>query len=376
MAPELVQEQPYNHSVDIWSYGIILFELFAGQPPFYTNNLYSLIKMIVRNPVKYPSNMSSEFKSFLKGLLIKEPSKRMSWPEILEHPFLRANHSDLEEESRVRAKYNRWLRQVGQWNKDFEEFKSSKIDFFTSEVYTFDDNGFTGHNSSRSGKPKKGRRGSRAKDQALSVDSASAVFEGLLKAKDPGLETFLERFAEAVPKAPSKAEAPRAAKEFDKVCAVLRKVHREAPDLFGAKRKPLLVLSKKLQAFMERLRDKKCLATRLRCLSALLLLAELKDSARVAVGELSYALGAVNQPSPKVSLALLDAVAVLFEKMTANFSESQGLLQDLLSKKILHALFSVKKGVVSAAVLQSAKGRTHQAASCSPRFASPSAASC
>jgi fused-like protein len=36
MAPELVQEKPYNHTADLWSLGIILYELFVGRPPFYT----------------------------------------------------------------------------------------------------------------------------------------------------------------------------------------------------------------------------------------------------------------------------------------------------------------------------------------------------
>lgn len=34
MAPELVKEEPYTHLVDIWSLGIIVYELYHGQPPF------------------------------------------------------------------------------------------------------------------------------------------------------------------------------------------------------------------------------------------------------------------------------------------------------------------------------------------------------
>jgi fused len=66
MAPELVQERAYNRTVDLWSLGVILYELFVGQPPFYTNNLYNLINHIVKDPVKYPSKLSPVFRDFLQ----------------------------------------------------------------------------------------------------------------------------------------------------------------------------------------------------------------------------------------------------------------------------------------------------------------------
>lgn len=94
MAPELVREQPYNHTADLWSLGVILYELFVGQPPFYTNSVYALIRQIVKDPVKFPDDMSSNFRSFLKGLLNKVPEKRLSWPALLEHPFVKESSED------------------------------------------------------------------------------------------------------------------------------------------------------------------------------------------------------------------------------------------------------------------------------------------
>ncbi|XP_022159467.1 serine/threonine-protein kinase TIO isoform X2 [Momordica charantia] len=96
MAPELVREQPYNHTADLWSLGVILYELFVGQPPFYTNSVYALIRHIVKDPVKYPDNMSSSFKSFLKGLLNKVPQNRLTWPALLEHHFVKETSDELE----------------------------------------------------------------------------------------------------------------------------------------------------------------------------------------------------------------------------------------------------------------------------------------
>ncbi|XP_062155569.1 serine/threonine-protein kinase TIO isoform X4 [Alnus glutinosa] len=96
MAPELVREQPYNHSADLWSLGVILYELFVGQPPFYTNSVYALIRHIVKDPVKYPDSMSQNFKSFLKGLLNKVPQNRLTWPALLEHPFVKETSDEME----------------------------------------------------------------------------------------------------------------------------------------------------------------------------------------------------------------------------------------------------------------------------------------
>ncbi|KAK8498148.1 hypothetical protein V6N12_066978 [Hibiscus sabdariffa] len=96
MAPELVREHPYNHTVDLWSLGVILYELFVGQPPFYTNSVYALIRHIVKDPVKYPDEMSASFKSFLKGLLNKVPQNRLTWPALLHHPFVKETSDEVE----------------------------------------------------------------------------------------------------------------------------------------------------------------------------------------------------------------------------------------------------------------------------------------
>ncbi|XP_033099504.1 serine/threonine-protein kinase 36-like [Anneissia japonica] len=88
MAPELVEEKPYDHTADLWSLGCILYELAVGTPPFYTNSIFQLVSLIIKDPVKWPKNMSLEFKDFLQGLLTKKPSKRLSWPHLLHHPFV------------------------------------------------------------------------------------------------------------------------------------------------------------------------------------------------------------------------------------------------------------------------------------------------
>ncbi|XP_020416572.1 serine/threonine-protein kinase TIO isoform X3 [Prunus persica] len=69
---------------------------WSNLPPFYTNSIYALIRHIVKDPVKYPDNMSPSFKSFLKGLLNKVPQNRLTWPALLEHPFVKETSHELE----------------------------------------------------------------------------------------------------------------------------------------------------------------------------------------------------------------------------------------------------------------------------------------
>ncbi|XP_065607299.1 serine/threonine-protein kinase 36 [Cyrtonyx montezumae] len=88
MSPELVEEQPYDHTADLWSVGCILYELFVGTPPFYTSSIFQLVNLIVKDSVKWPKAISPVFKSFLQGLLMKDPRQRLTWPELLSHPFV------------------------------------------------------------------------------------------------------------------------------------------------------------------------------------------------------------------------------------------------------------------------------------------------
>ncbi|XP_034489648.1 serine/threonine-protein kinase fused [Drosophila innubila] len=88
MAPELLAEQPYDHQADMWSLGCIAYESMASQPPFCATSILHLVKLIKHEEVKWPSTLSSDCRSFLQGLLEKDPSMRISWTQLLCHPFV------------------------------------------------------------------------------------------------------------------------------------------------------------------------------------------------------------------------------------------------------------------------------------------------
>jgi len=45
--------QGYNHSVDWWSFGVLIYEMAAGFPPFYADEQIQTYEKIVAGKVKY-----------------------------------------------------------------------------------------------------------------------------------------------------------------------------------------------------------------------------------------------------------------------------------------------------------------------------------
>lgn len=92
VAPEILHEKPYKEGCDFWSVGIVLFILLSGEPPFYHEDNFELFELIKK--CRYDMNkpiwkeISDEAKSFIKGLLVADPSKRMTASEIQNHPWM------------------------------------------------------------------------------------------------------------------------------------------------------------------------------------------------------------------------------------------------------------------------------------------------
>lgn len=84
LSPEIIDNKPYSFKSDIWSLGVVLYELCALKPPFDAESLPKLAMRIVRgnyNPV--PSQYSRELKNLIAAMLTLDPQKRPSVHQIL-----------------------------------------------------------------------------------------------------------------------------------------------------------------------------------------------------------------------------------------------------------------------------------------------------
>ena len=91
----LVKEKlGYDEKVDIWSLGVLCYEVTLGNHPFESENMEDLHSKIEEGSYKLPTYLSSEFVSFINSMLQYNPTKRLSANELINHPFLIKNIKD------------------------------------------------------------------------------------------------------------------------------------------------------------------------------------------------------------------------------------------------------------------------------------------
>ena len=91
MSPELLRGK-YDQSCDVWSIGIVAYILLCGYPPFNGEDDPQIFETIKQGHFIFPSTswdrVSPEAKDFIKCLLRKDPRKRFTADEALQHPWV------------------------------------------------------------------------------------------------------------------------------------------------------------------------------------------------------------------------------------------------------------------------------------------------
>jgi len=90
MAPEVLMNNIYGVKSDLWSVGIILYQLIYGKHPYKFTNMYELIQEINKSVIAYPpTQVSQNCLNLIKGLLQPDNNLRLCWGAFFMHPWLK-----------------------------------------------------------------------------------------------------------------------------------------------------------------------------------------------------------------------------------------------------------------------------------------------
>ncbi|KAM7413328.1 hypothetical protein PAMA_020629 [Pampus argenteus] len=88
-APEVFEGQQYEGpQLDIWSMGVVLYVLVCGALPFDGPTLPVLRQRVLEGRFRIPYFMTEDCEHLIRRMLVLDPSKRLSVPQIKEHKWM------------------------------------------------------------------------------------------------------------------------------------------------------------------------------------------------------------------------------------------------------------------------------------------------
>ncbi|KAM0329242.1 hypothetical protein ACHAQA_004544 [Verticillium albo-atrum] len=101
-APEIVKDERYSKSVDMWALGCVLYTLLCGFPPFYDESIEVLTEKVAKGQFTFLSpwwdDISKSAQDLISHLLAVDPEKRYTITEFLAHPWVRGSGPTPREE--------------------------------------------------------------------------------------------------------------------------------------------------------------------------------------------------------------------------------------------------------------------------------------
>jgi serine/threonine protein kinase len=91
MAPEVLEGESYSMGADVWSLGIVALHIANGEIPRRGTAVRELMRIVIAEPaprVAKPERWSPAYASFVARCLVKDPSRRATCEELINHPWV------------------------------------------------------------------------------------------------------------------------------------------------------------------------------------------------------------------------------------------------------------------------------------------------
>lgn len=89
MAPEIFINKKYNSKIDLWAFGLIMYQLLYGIHPQIANSYDELVENLRSKNIDFhlEKNFTQQCFNLISGLLEKNPENRINWPSFFNHEW-------------------------------------------------------------------------------------------------------------------------------------------------------------------------------------------------------------------------------------------------------------------------------------------------
>lgn len=77
-APEIYEEKPYTNKVDMWSIGVVLYNMVKGTQPFSSKGMENIKEQVLHKEINYTGFNNKELQNLCECLLERDPNNRLS----------------------------------------------------------------------------------------------------------------------------------------------------------------------------------------------------------------------------------------------------------------------------------------------------------
>jgi len=124
MAPEIITRNGYDYKSDLWSVGIILYEMIHGYTPFNVNNFIDLIKEIKKNSIKIKVNVSDDCIQLIISMCKTNPYERITWNDFFNHKWFDNDELDEDKNKLFDIDFNSSIPNIENYNHNEKQFCS------------------------------------------------------------------------------------------------------------------------------------------------------------------------------------------------------------------------------------------------------------
>ncbi|CAD8106806.1 unnamed protein product [Paramecium sonneborni] len=100
MSPQVLLRKQYTSKCDVWSIGLIYYELIEGRTPWNVMDILDLINKQRNTNIKFSKKISPMSQQFILGCLQYEESKRLGWEQVFTHPLFENKFLIKEQDSK------------------------------------------------------------------------------------------------------------------------------------------------------------------------------------------------------------------------------------------------------------------------------------